>query len=144
MVQAIGGRSVLPAAVRRLVASGAGRGFFTHAILIDNATSLIPANDDAARLQALEGYHLLDARSEKVLDNAVAATAQLFGASNAILSIVEQDQGLMKALYNLPVAIGRIPRNQSLCSATILQDDTAVFENLNLASAPGMDISLLQ
>ena len=144
MVQAIGGRSVLPAAVRRLVASGAGRGFFTHAILIDNATSLIPANDDAARLQALEGYHLLDARSEKVLDDVVAATAQLFGASNAMLSIVEQDQVLVEAPYNLPVAIGRIPRDQSLCSATILQDGTAVFENLNLASAPGMDISLLQ
>ena len=51
---------------------------------------------------------------------------------------------LVKAPYNLPVAIGRIPRHQSLCSATILQDDTAVFENLNLASAPGVDIFLLQ
>ena len=79
-----------------------------------------------------------------MLDDVVAATAQLFGASNAILSIVEQDQVLVKAPYNLPVAIERIPRDQSLCSTTILQDDTAVFKNLNLASAPGMDISLLQ
>ena len=50
---------------------------------------------------------------------------------------------LVKAPYNLPVAIERIPRAQSLCSATILQEDTAVFENLNHASAPGVDISLL-
>ena len=111
--------------------------------MVDNSTSLIPAND-AARLHALEGYQLLDARSEKVLDDVVAATAQLFGVSNAMLSIVEKDQVLVKAPYNLPVAIERIPRGQSLCSATILQDETAVFENLNQASAPGVDVSLLQ
>lgn len=111
--------------------------------MVDNSASLIPAND-AARLHALEGYHLLDTRSEKVLDDVVAATARLFGVSNAMLSIVEQDQVLVKASYNLPVAIERIPREQSLCSATILQNDTAVFEDLNQASAPGVDISLLQ
>ena len=113
------------------------------AILVDNAVSLIPAND-MARLHALEGYHLLDSRSEKVLDDMVTATAKLFGASNAMLSIVEKDQVLVKAPYNLPVSIERIPRNQSLCSATILQDETTVFEDLNQASAPGVDISLLQ
>ncbi|MDO7852826.1 GAF domain-containing protein [Hymenobacter convexus] len=111
--------------------------------MVDNSPSLIPAND-AARLQALEGYQLLDARSEKVLDDVVAATARLFGVSNAMLSIVEKDEVLVKAPYNLPVAIERVPRNQSLCSATILQDETAVYENMNLASAPGVDISLLQ
>ena len=111
--------------------------------MVDKSASLIPANDEA-RLHALEGYHLLDARSEKVLDDVVAATARLFGVSNAMLSIVEKDQVLVKAPYNLPVAIERIPREQSLCSATILQNDTAVFEDLNQASAPGVDISLLQ
>lgn len=111
--------------------------------MTDTPTSLIPANDDA-RLRALEGYQLLDARSEKVLDEVVAATARLFGVSNAMLSIIEKDEVLVKAPYNLPVAIERVPRNQSLCSATILQDDTAVFEDLNSASAPGVDISLLQ
>ncbi|MFC6224125.1 GAF domain-containing protein [Hymenobacter artigasi] len=111
--------------------------------MVDNSISLIPANDEA-RLHALEGYHLLDARSEKVLDDVVAATARLFGVSNAMLSIVEKDQVLVKAPYNLPVAIERIPREQSLCSATILQHDTAVFEDLNQTSAPGVDISLLQ
>ncbi|MDO7846981.1 GAF domain-containing protein [Hymenobacter sp. M29] len=111
--------------------------------MVDNSTSLIPAND-AARLQALAGYQLLDARSEKVLDDVVAATARLFGVSNAMLSIVEKDEVLVKAPYNLPVAVERVPRNMSLCSATILQDETAVYENMNLASAPGVDISLLQ
>jgi hypothetical protein len=61
-------------------------------------TSLIPAND-AARLHALEGYQLLDARNEKVLNEVVAATAQLFGVSNAMLSIVEKDEVLVKAPY---------------------------------------------
>lgn len=105
--------------------------------------TLLPVND-AARLHALERYQLLDARSEKVLDEVVAATAQLFGVSNAMLSIIEQDEVLVKASYNLPVTIERIPRGQSLCSATILQDETAVFEDLSQASAPGVDISLVR
>lgn len=105
--------------------------------------SLIPA-DDTARLQALARYQLLDASSEKVLDEVVAATARLFGVSNAMLSIIEKDEVLVKAPHNLPVAIERIPRQQSLCSATILQDETAVFEDMNQTSPPSVDISLLQ
>ena len=104
--------------------------------------SLLPA-DDAARLQALERYQLLDARSEKVLDDVVATTARLFHVSNAMLSIVEKDTVLLKAPYNLPLDIERVPRAQSLCSSTILQDDTAVFEDLNKESAPGVDTSLV-
>ena len=38
--------------------------------------SLIPANN-AARLRALEDYQLLETRSEKILDEVVAATARL-------------------------------------------------------------------
>ncbi|OGX85000.1 GAF domain-containing protein [Hymenobacter glacialis] len=105
--------------------------------------SLIPANDEA-RLRALERYQILDARNEKVLDDVVAATARLFHVSNAMLSIVEKDTVLLKATYNLPVDIERLPREQSLCSSTILQDDTAVFEDLHKASAPGVDTSLVR
>ncbi|MBD2724191.1 GAF domain-containing protein [Hymenobacter armeniacus] len=105
--------------------------------------SLIPANDDA-RLRALDRYQLLDARSEQVLDDVVAATARLFRVSNAMISIVEKDTVLVKAPYNLPAPIERVPREQSLCSATILQNDTAVFENLDHSSAPGVDTSLVR
>ena len=112
-------------------------------LALTSLPSLIPA-DDAARLRALERYQLLDARNEKVLDEVVAATARLFRVSNAMLSIVEEDKVLLKAPYNLPAGVERIPRNQSLCSATILQDDTAVFEDLEKASAPGINISLIQ
>jgi GAF domain-containing protein len=111
--------------------------------LISTPTSLIPSNDDA-RLQALARYQLLDNRSEKVLDDVVAAAALLFRVSNAMLSIVEEHQVLIKAPYNLPMPVERVPRDQSLCSATILQEDTAVFEDLDKASAPGVDLSLVQ
>ena len=103
---------------------------------------LLPA-DDAARLQALSRYQLLDAHREQILDDVVAATAQLFRVSNAMLSIVEKDQVLLKAPYNLPIPLERIPREQSLCSATIMQTDTAVFEDLKQNNAPGVDISLI-
>jgi GAF domain-containing protein len=105
---------------------------------------LIPA-DDPARLRALERYQLLDARREQILDDVVAATARLFRVSNAMLSIVEESSVLIKAPYNLPegVELERIPRNQSLCSATILQTDTVVFEDVEKNSASGVDISLI-
>ena len=103
---------------------------------------LLPA-DDAARRQALDRYRLLDAHREQILDDVVAATAQLFRVSNAMLTMVEDSTVLLKAPYNLPVPLERLPREQSLCSATILQNDTAVFEDLKQNSAPGVDISLI-
>ncbi len=105
-------------------------------------SSLLPA-DDAARLRALSRYQLLDARREAILDEVVAITARLFRVSNAMLSIVEKNTVLLKAPYNLPVDFERIPREQSMCSATILQHDTAVYENLTHGSAPGVDTSLI-
>lgn len=104
--------------------------------------SLLPPND-AARLNALGRYQLLDARREKVLDDVVAATARLFRVSNAMLSMVEESQVLIKAPYNLPAPIERVPRQNSLCSATILQSDTAVFEDLDQGGAPGIDLDLV-
>ena len=103
---------------------------------------LLPA-DDAARLQALSRYQLLDAHREQILDDVVAAAAHLFRVSNAMLTMVEGSTVLLKAPYNLPAPIERLPREQSLCSATILQNETAVFEDLNQNSAPGVDISLI-
>ncbi|GAB3872963.1 hypothetical protein GCM10028824_23960 [Hymenobacter segetis] len=103
---------------------------------------LLPA-DDAARLQALSRYQLLDAHREQILDDVVAATAHLFRVSNAMLTMVEGTTVLLKAPYNLPVPLERLPREQSLCSATILQNETAVFEDLTQRSAPGVDISLI-
>jgi GAF domain-containing protein len=105
--------------------------------------SLIPA-DDEARLRALDRYQLLDARSEKVLDDVVATTASLFQVSNAMLSIVEKDQVLVKAPYNLPEPIERVPREQSICSAAILQHDTTVFEDLGKTGVPGIDLTLVR
>lgn len=104
--------------------------------------SLLPA-DDPDRLRALARYELLDARRETILDDVVATTARLFRVRNAMLSLVEENTVLLKAPYNLPVDLERIPREQSMCSATIMQNDTAVFEDLEQSSAPGVDVSLI-
>lgn len=104
--------------------------------------SLIP-DDDPARRRALDRYQLLDARREAILDEVVATTARLFRVRNAMLTIVEESTVLLKAPYNLPPDLERLPRQQSLCSATILQNDTAVFENLEQNSASDIDISLI-
>ena len=105
--------------------------------------SLIPA-DDQARLEALGRYEVLDARSERVLDEVVALTARIFHVSNAMITLIEEHQALVKAPYNLPIPVERVPRANSLCSATILQDDTAVYENLAEAGPPHVDTSLVR
>jgi GAF domain-containing protein len=105
--------------------------------------SLLPP-DETARLAALARYRLLDARSERVLDEVVAIAARLFRVTNAMLSIVEENTVLLKAPYQLPVDIERIPRHQSLCSATILQPGGVVYDDLSKNSDPRIDISLVQ
>lgn len=105
--------------------------------------ALLPP-DEAARQAALARYQLLDARSEALLDEVVALAARLFGVSNAMLSIIGDGTVLVKAPYNLPVVVERIPRRNSLCAATILGTETAVYENLAVASPPGIDIGLVQ
>lgn len=117
---------------------------FFHFFALTSLPHLLTPADDPARLRALDRYQLLDARREQILDDVVAATARLFRVSNAMLTIVEESQVLVKSPYNLPqgTTIERIPRQQSLCSATILHDDTVVFEDIEKNSAPGVDISL--
>ncbi len=99
--------------------------------------------DEAGRLAALDRYHLLDNRSEQLLDEVVALTARIFDVSNAMLSIVEANTVLVKAPYNLPVAVDRVPRHQSICAATILGQETVVYEDLSQAIVPGVDTSLV-
>jgi hypothetical protein len=105
--------------------------------------NILPLAEEEDRLRALERYRLLDARREAILDDVVAATARLFHVSNAMLSIVEGTEVLIKAPYKLPIEIERVPRQFSLCSATVQQDDTAVFEDLNKGGAPGIDLTMI-
>jgi len=116
--------------------------FYSLPAVSDLPASLLPA-DDPARLRALDRYQLLDARREAILDEVVATTARLFRVRNAMLTIVEENTVLLKAPYNLPPDLERLPRQQSMCSATILQNDTVVFEDLRQNSASGVDISLI-
>ncbi|MDO7876602.1 GAF domain-containing protein [Hymenobacter sp. ASUV-10] len=104
--------------------------------------ALLPAND-TERLHTLAKFQLLDARSERILDEVVTIAARLFRVSNAMLSIIEENTVLLKAPYNLPMRIERIPRHQSLCAATILEEGPVVFEDLQVKSSPLIDTSLI-
>ena len=53
------------------------------------SASLVPAND-TTRLQTLERYQLLAARSEKAPNDVMVTAARLFGVYNAMPSIVEK------------------------------------------------------
>ncbi|QNE40293.1 hypothetical protein F1C16_12340 [Hymenobacter sp. NBH84] len=96
--------------------------------------SLIPSNEKA-RLQALAPFRVLQALPDVVFDALVELVALLFNAPVAMLSFVDADVVWMKALYGLSEP-RRVPRDQSLCSVTILQDTTTVVQNLNEVVLP--------
>jgi GAF domain-containing protein len=101
---------------------------FFFFLLQPQPTLLIPAND-AARVEALHRYQVLDATNERIFDDLAALTARLFQTPISLISLVDQDEVLFKGNYGLPGA-ERVERQLSLCSTAILQDETIVFEDL--------------
>ncbi|MBC6610826.1 hypothetical protein H8B15_07820 [Hymenobacter sp. BT507] len=96
--------------------------------------SLIPSNEED-RLQALAPFRALHVLPDVVFDAFVELVALLFDAPVAMLSFVDADTVWMKALYGLSEP-RRVPRDQSLCSVTILRETTTVIQNLNEVGLP--------
>lgn len=96
--------------------------------------SLIPS-DEEARLQALAPFRAFQMLPDVVFEAFVELVALLFNVPVAMLSFVDADSVWLKALYGLSEP-RRVPRHQSLCSITILQEETTVVHNLAEATLP--------
>lgn len=89
--------------------------------------SLIPKND-GARLRTLHLYQIVNTTPEKVFDNYVAWAAQLFNVPISLISLVDEKRTWHKALVGAG-EVPSLPREQSMCSAAILQDDAIVISD---------------
>ncbi|RYY93589.1 MAG: PAS domain S-box protein, partial [Chitinophagaceae bacterium] len=90
-------------------------------------TSLIPAND-AARLAALRRYRLLDTGPEESFDTITSMMAEVFGVPLSFISLVDEQRVYYKSSYGgFPHA--QVPREDSLCSHTILNNGPLIIEN---------------
>ncbi len=89
--------------------------------------SLIPGHD-AARLRTLHQFNIVNTTPEPVFDGYVAWAAQLFNVPVALISFVDADYVWFKALTGTARVPG-LARDQSMCSAAILQDLPVVLSD---------------
>lgn len=92
--------------------------------------SLIPEND-AARLEKLYEYNILDTHSEDTFDKLALMAAQIFDAQSAFIVFVDKERVFLKSnLSALPYS--EVPRHNSLSSLAILHDEPTVFNDTTL------------
>ncbi|MBD1543097.1 GAF domain-containing protein, partial [Arthrobacter sp. IA7] len=88
--------------------------------------TVIPA-DEAARMEEVRRYSILDTPPDGAFDRLTALAARLFSVPVAIVSIVDHDRIWFKSHHGLDVQ--QISRDPGLCASAILQDDLWVVEN---------------
>jgi len=106
-------------AFRQLVVSDAGR----HKVVDQE---LIPDNE-AARLDAVARYDILDTPPDGAFDRITALAARLFQVPVAIVSIVDHDRIWFKSHHGVDVT--QIGRDPGLCASAILFNEPWVVED---------------
>ena len=86
----------------------------------------IPAND-AARLQELRSYGVLDSPDEQVFDDIGALVRDIAGTPIGIISLVDENRQWFKSCIGLDAK--ETPRNISFCGHTILQRTPLIIED---------------
>ncbi|HEV7951208.1 MAG TPA: protein kinase, partial [Glaciihabitans sp.] len=89
------------------------------------ATPALP--DEAARIEAVRRYRILDTPPDGAFDRITALAARILEVPIAIVSIVDSDRIWFKSHHGLDVdTIGRDP---GLCASAIMQNNAWVVEN---------------
>ncbi|MBN6050919.1 SpoIIE family protein phosphatase, partial [Nonomuraea sp. RK-328] len=83
--------------------------------------TLIDPDVEAARLQALRRYHVLDTPPEGAFDRVVSLAARAFDAPIASVTFVEEDRVWVKAHTGLAGVHHDLARDPGLCASAILE-----------------------
>ncbi|MDO8877273.1 MAG: histidine kinase dimerization/phosphoacceptor domain -containing protein [Pseudolabrys sp.] len=89
-------------------------------------SAIIPPNE-AARMEAVRRYDVLDTPPDGAFDRVTALSARIFNVPIAIISIVDHDRIWFKSHHGLPVE--QIDREPGLCASAILQHDPYILED---------------
>ncbi|MBR1154430.1 adenylate/guanylate cyclase domain-containing protein [Bradyrhizobium sp. JYMT SZCCT0428] len=90
----------------------------------------IPANEPG-RLVALTDYAILDTLPEAGFDEITELAAQICGCPAALVSFVDASRQWIKAKYGpLPAELSECPREISICTATICNNDILYVPDL--------------
>ncbi len=85
------------------------------------------ALDEAARLEAIRRYDILDTPPDGSFDRITALAAQLFDTPVALVSIVDHDRIWFKSRYGLD-DVAQLERDPGLCASAILADGPYIVE----------------
>jgi diguanylate cyclase (GGDEF)-like protein/PAS domain S-box-containing protein len=83
--------------------------------------------DEAARLQALYQYQILDTEPETAFDNLAQLAAHICQTPIALISLVDEQRQWFKSKIGLTVS--ETPRSLAFCAHTILQSEPLIVEN---------------
>lgn len=97
-----------------------------------SGTPSVPAPDEAARLEAVHRYQILDTPQDGAFDRITSLASRLFSVPIAIVSVVDQDRIWFKSHHGLDVA--EVDREPGLCASAILQNDPWIIEDARLDS----------
>lgn len=104
--------------------------------------TLLPA-DEAARLQSLHSYAIVQSLQEEVFDELVALLANLFRLPIAYVGLMEADQLSYKATYGLPRQAAH-PRAGTLCAQVVKYNRVVVYHDLAEAPQTSLDALAIQ
>ena len=90
----------------------------------------IPEND-AARVEAVLSYQILETAPERQFDDITELAAQILGCPVAYISIFDDTRSWLKSSYGLPPGRPPRPREQSMCAPTICQTDLLVIPDMS-------------
>jgi GAF domain-containing protein len=83
--------------------------------------------DEAARMQAVRRYEVLDTPPDGTFDHITALAGQLFDVPIALVTIVDHDRIWFKSKHGLD-GVDEISRDPGLCASAILQDEPYIVE----------------
>lgn len=89
----------------------------------------IPAND-AERVAALKSYHLLDTEPEIAYDEISELAAQICQCPIAVIGLIDETRDWNKSKYGLPADFSAMPREMTICAATICGSDLVLSPDL--------------
>ncbi|MCI0354475.1 MAG: response regulator [Acidobacteria bacterium] len=87
-------------------------------------------DDEAARLDTLRQYHVLDTPPEAAFDDLVRIAAQTCGTPVALISLVDEHRQWFKARVGMPAQ--ETPRDLAFCAHAILGHDVMVVPDASL------------
>lgn len=96
-------------------------------MIYEKPLSIIPINE-AARLQKLYDYQILDTHSEDTFDKIALLASQVFNTPSAFVTFVDKDRVYLKAIIG-NFSKNEVRREDSICSFAILDDKTTVFND---------------